>query len=458
MDFALVLIAGLALGGLLVWLFMRSSGAAVTARLEDREATLKALQDKFDALDSHAGDLEQQLAREQTAREKEASAAEERLVASRKLGEELKEQFEALSRQALDKNSKSFLDLANTQIKQIVEAAEARESKQKVEMKRLVDPLKESLKGVTEHLDSLEKERVTAYTSLTEQVKSLSEAQVQIQKEAANLVTALRKPTVRGRWGEFHLKRVVELAGLVEHCDFVEQENVQTDGGRLRPDLIVHLAGGRNIVVDAKTPLDAYLNAIESEDPERREAFIKQHLRQVRDHVKQLSSKLYHDQFKLAPDMVILFLPGESILYEASHADPTLLEFAIENRVLIATPMTLIALLHGVATGWRQDSIAENAQEISHLGQELYERIVTYAEHFEKVGTRLNSAVSSYNKAVGSLESRVLVSARRFKEMGSASSQEITELNRVDNAVRDIQSADLKSLPDSNGSDSASSA
>jgi DNA recombination protein RmuC len=232
---------------------------------------------------------------------------------------------------------------------------------------------------------------------------------------------------------------------LVEHCDFDEQHSVATDGGALRPDLVVHLAGGRNIVVDAKTPLDAYLNATESDDARVKESFLKTHVKQVREHVRQLASKSYHDQFALAPDMVVLFLPAESILYEASHHDPTLLEFGIENRVLIATPMTLIAMLHGVATGWRQDTIANNAQQISKLGQELYERICKYADHFSKVGSRLNSAVSSYNQAVGSLESRVLVSARRFKDMGSASTQDVPELEHVDSVSRELQAGDFRS-------------
>jgi len=443
MDLVTGAVPGIILGGILVWLYLRSVAAATTARLEDRESDISRLTEELSTANSDNTNLRDQLAREETAREQEAAAAGERLANEKKSREELLEQFAAASRKALDSNSKSFLDLAKTQVQQMLTEVDSREKKQKVEMEKIVDPLKESLKGVREHLTELEKVRLSAYSSLTEQIKGLSEAQLQIQKEAANLVTALRKPTVRGKWGEFHLRRVVELAGMVEHCDFDLQHSVSTDGGNLRPDLVVHLAGGRNIVVDAKTPLDAYLNAVETEDPEQKEKFLKSHVRQVRDHVRQLSSKSYHDQFALAPDMVILFLPAESILYEASHNDPTLLEFGIENRVLIATPMTLIALLHGVATGWRQDTIAKNAQQISKLGQELYERICKYAEHFSKVGSRLNSAVTSYNQAVGTLESRVLVSARKFKEMGSASSQDVPEIEPVDSAARELQSAEL---------------
>jgi DNA recombination protein RmuC len=444
MELGIGLGLGGALGSLLVWLFMRSGGAAIRARLEDRESALVGANARLAELAEEAAELREKLAREETARQQEAAAAAERLDSTRKNQEQLLEQFAATSRIALDSNSKSFLNLAKTHVQQMLTEVESREAKQKLEMDKVVDPLKVSLKDVREHLGALEKERVKAYTDLTAQVKGLSEAQMLIHKEAANLVTALRVPTVRGRWGEFHLRRVVELAGLVEHCDFNEQHSVQTDGGKIRPDLIINLAGGRTIVVDAKTPLDAYLNAVEVDDPVLKRTILKKHVKQVRDHVRQLASKSYHDQFALAPDMVILFLPAESILYEASHADPTLLEYGIENRVLIATPMTLIALLHGVATGWRQDSIAKNAQKISKLGQDLYERICKYTEHFAKVGSKLNSAVSSYNQAVGSLESRVLVSARRFKDLGSSSTQELPEIEHVDKSVREVRDEEYR--------------
>lgn len=448
MELGVGITLGVLIGGLVMWLFARSGSAAVSARLEDRESSLAETTGQLTEATKEIADLRERLAREQTAREQEAESANERLTAAKKTQEEQLEQFTAMSRKALDNNSKSFLELAKTQVKLMISDVDAREKIQKVEMEKLVGPLKESLKGVTDHLGELEKKRVEAYASLKEQIVGLSKAQLLIQKEAANLVTALRKPTVRGRWGEFHLRRVVELAGLVEHCDFEEQQTVSTDGVIIRPDLVVQLAGGRNIVVDAKTPLDAYLNAIEVEDDDLKMSFMKKHVKQVREHIRQLASKSYHDQFALAPDMVILFLPAESILYEASYADPTLLEYGIKNRVLIATPMTLIALLHGVATGWRQDTIAENAQQISKLGQDLYDRICTYAEHFSKVGSRLNSAVTSYNQAVGSLESRVLVSARRFKELGSASTQKVPELQHVDTLTRELKVSDLKRLSD----------
>lgn len=446
MELVLATATGAAIGGLVTWLYLRSRSAAVEARLEDRDKSLAKELETSDILNRELTETRERLAGEKTAHTKDTEAAKERFEDLRKTQDELLEQYAAASLKALNSNSESFLKLAKTQINKMIAEVEAREKMQKKEMEKLVDPLKESLKGVDEQLEKLEKKRIEAYSALTEQVKGLSAAQLQIQKETANLVTALRKPTVRGRWGEFHLRRVVELAGLVEHCDFEEQQSVDTDDGKLRPDLVVRLAGGRNIVVDAKTPLDAYLNAIEAEDPDVKNDFLKKHVKQVREHVRQLAAKAYHDQFILAPDIVVLFLPSESILYEASHADPTLLEFGIENRVLIATPMTLIALLHGVATGWRQDTIAKNAQQISKLGQDLYERICKYAEHFSKVGSRLNSVVTSYNQAVGTLESRVLVSARRFKELGSASTQDIPQLEQIDTSPREIQSPELKRI------------
>ncbi len=448
MELGAGILIGLFLGGLFVWLISKARTATIATRLEEKEQSVTALSAELRDATAEKSDLKAELSGEVAAREQERLASEEKLALIKEAQEELLLQFQSLSRKALDINNKSFLELAKTQVEQLLTRVDAKEQKRSLEMQKMVDPLKDSLKDVTKHIGDLEKERVRAYSSLTEQVKGLQDAQLQIQKETSNLVTALRRPSVRGQWGEFHLRRVVELAGLVEHCDFEEQKTVSTDGGLLRPDLVVHLAGGRNIIVDAKTPLEAYLSAVEAEDGEKKSAFIDQHVRQVRDHVKNLASKSYHDQFEMAPEMVVLFLPAESMLYEASHADPTLLEYGIKNRVLIATPMTLIALLHGVASGWRQDLIVQNAQQISQLGQELYDRICKLAEHFAKVGSRLNSAVTSYNQAVGSLERRVLVSARRFKEMGAGSSQDVEEIDQVDTAAKQLEAADF-----SNGSE-----
>ncbi len=443
MELGIGTLVGALLGGLIAWLVGKARSASITARLEEKEESALARTAELKQLSAEHSDLNAKYSAEVAGREQERIAAEEKLILLREAQEELLTQFQALSRKALDSNNKSFLELAKTQVEHLLTKVDAKEDKRALEMKNLVDPLEKSLKEVNKQIGDIEKQRVDAYSSLKEQVKGLQEAQLQIQKETNNLVTALRKPTVRGQWGEFHLRRVVELAGMVEHCDFDEQQTVRTDDGLLRPDLVVHLAGGRNIVVDAKTPLDAYLSGVEEEDTDKKKAFFKKHVRQVRDHVKDLASKSYHNRFEMAPEMVVLFLPAESMLYEAAHADPTLLEYGIQNRVLIATPMTLIALLHGVASGWRQDLIVQNAQQISLLGQELYERICKMAEHFSKVGSRLNSAVTSYNSAVGSLERRVLVSARRFKEMGAGSTQDVQEIEQVDTAVKQLEAGDF---------------
>lgn len=429
----------MAIGGAMAWLFLKARYSGVQARADELLAARDQAVSELTTLRESESSLRANLSAEKAAREQEIKGWQEKQDALIKAQEELMKQFDALSRKALDLNSKSFLELAKTQMEKMITDVDQKETKRKLELEKLVQPLSKSLEDVSKHVREVEKEREKAYASITEQVKGLSEAQLAIRKEASNLVNALRRPSVRGRWGEMQLRRVVEMAGMLDHCDFEEQHTVHSDNGRLRPDMIVHLAGGRTIVVDAKAPLSAYLDAVETEDEIQREQFMKKHAEQVKTHIRQLSTKAYQDQFSSTPDMVVLFLPGESFYYAAQEMDPSLIEEGVENNVVIATPTTLITLLKAVAYGWRQEQLAENAQKISQLGQELYDRLRVLAEHINKVGRGLNSAMNSYNSAVSSMERRVLVSARKFKELGSSTSAELPEVTEIEGVPRQLE-------------------
>ncbi|MDE2995129.1 MAG: DNA recombination protein RmuC [Bacteroidota bacterium] len=426
-------------GAGVMYLILNSRTAGLRATNVELLSARDEARTERDSLRESNAQLRADLSAERAAREQEVKGWQEKQDALLKAQEELMKQFDALSRKALDLNSKSFLELAKTQMEKMITNVDAKEEKRKLELEKLVNPLSKSLEDVSKHVREVEKEREKAYASITEQVKGLSEAQIAIRKEASNLVNALRRPSVRGRWGEMQLRRVVEMAGMLDHCDFEEQHTVHSDNGRLRPDMIVHLAGGRTIVVDAKAPLSAYLDAVETEDEIAREQFMKKHAEQVKTHIRQLSTKAYQDQFSSTPDMVVLFLPGESFYYAAQEMDPSLIEQGVENNVVIATPTTLITLLKAVAYGWRQEQLAENAQKISQLGQELYDRLRVLADHINKVGRGLNSAMNSYNSAVSSMERRVLVSARKFKELGSSTSAELPEVSELEGAPRQLE-------------------
>jgi len=373
-----------------------------------------------------------------------------RAFSTSNVSEDLKTTFKALSADALKDNSESFLRLAQENLKGFQKEAEGTLEQKRTEVENLIKPMKEALEKVDTGITEVEKARTLAYGELINQVKSLGAGQDKLTSETSNLITALRAPSVRGRWGEMQLRRTMEFAGMMQHCDFDEQQSVKSEDSWLRPDVVVHLPGGKNVVVDAKTPLQAYIEAIESDDAEFQLQKLKDHATQVRSHITSLASKDYWEHFENSPEFVVMFIPGESFYSAALQSDPSLIEFGAEHKVLIATPTTLIGLLRTVAYVWKQEKIAESAQAISDLGKELYDRIRVLAEHFASVGTHLDKSVEAYNKAVGSLESRVLTSARKFANLESSTTREIPLLGPVERFSRTVQQEELSNSLETN--------
>jgi DNA recombination protein RmuC len=420
---------------LLIGLF--AGAAVVTAALRPRLRSLAADADR-------AHELEHELVRATTELEHERERSAERLATVKDAQERLSDSFKALSAEALQASVAQLTELAQAQLKTAQAEAKGDLDKRQHAVEQLVAPLKEQLGRVDAQLRGLDQERRESRGRLEAQLRTLAETGERLRTETGALVSALRKPNTRGQWGQMQLRNVVELAGMVRYCDFVEQSSLGGAEASLRPDLIVSMPGGKHVVVDAKAPLQGVLDAYEARDEEEREQHLRAHARLLRKHVKALADKAYWDQLDSGPDFVVMFLPGEHLYGAALEADPALLEDAMAQRVLIATPTTLLALLRAVGYGWQQERVAQSAQAISELGRELHSRLVKLSSLFATLGTRLNSAVRAYNETVGSYEARVIPAARRFADHGAVSSgRELPELEQVTVNARTVEVVEL---------------
>jgi DNA recombination protein RmuC len=449
----LVLGVGLLVGAVIGVLVARSRQLSSSGRVEVERAALTVERDAARAeserlaveargWSDRAQEADREVARLTTSLEMAERAGAERLADLQRAQEALTERFRLLSQEALDRTSERLLAMTDEKLRTAEKHAGAELEQRRQAVENLVKPIEVQLEQVRAQLHDVEKLRHGAYTELREQVRAMNQTSEQLRVETASLVTALRAPQVRGRWGEMQLRRVVESAGMVEHCDFVEQAHVSTDDGALRPDLVVRLAGGKQVVVDAKVAFSGYLEAVEARDDATRAARLRAHARHLREHIDGLAAKAYWDQFQPAPEFVVMFVPAEAFLNAALDEDPTLLEHAFERNVVLATPQTLIALLRTVAYTWRQEALAANARQVYQLGRELHGRLATMGGHLAKLGTEIGGAVKAYNNTVSSLESRVLVTARRLTEL-QVVEDDLASPAQVEVATRQVQAPEL---------------
>ena len=440
----LLFFSGSVVGGIVIWLIVSSRLKAAyflqvgeaRAQAQVAEKMHEESRKDFEALRKQLEGEQQSRVRAETQLQEAAKGLEEQKRVLEEAKQRLMDSFKALSAEALDMNNKKFLTEAEQRLKMVMQEAQGDLGKREEAIQGVVRPLQDVLRRYEEQVRGMEERRQTAYGSLDQQLRDLASAVPLLQKETGNLVNALKDSRVRGRWGELALRRAAEVAGMINHCDFEEQGSVEGEEGRQRPDMTVHLPRGRDIVVDAKSPMDAYQEALTTSDPQVREQALKRHALHVRNHMNSLASKAYWNDKKDRVDFVVMFMPGESLFSAALEADPTLLEEAMEKRVILASPTTLVALLRAVEIGWRQELMAQNAEKISDLAKELYERIAKFADHLRKMGSALGQATGAYNSAVGSFEGRVLPSARKFKELGVPANEEISAMLPVEQEPR----------------------
>lgn len=453
-------IAGLILGGALVALLLRARLTGLDRDLVHSRGEVAKLTAEAVTGQAQATELQQQLAAARaelgnevvalrTQLEQERQAAQDKIALLEDAEQRLTAQFKALSADALKSGREQLLEVAKAELRTVRTEAQGDLEKRQEAVAQMVAPIKESLGKVDARLEQIEKDRHAAGAQLSAEMRTVVEANERLRAETGALTLALRQPHTRGRWGELQLRRVIEMVGMTAYCDFVEQRSVDSADGRLRPDVIVNLPGGKQVVVDSKAPLQHFLDAANAPNEDARRAHLVAHARGLRQHMKALSAKSYWAQFDAAPDFVILFLPGEHFYSAALEIEPGLIEEGVKQCVLVATPMTLITLLRAVSYGWQQEKVAESARAVSELGRELHTRLALLVERIEKLGRRLDLAVGAYNDTVGTLEGRVLPSARRFEEHGAVSAgKELKTVAPLATVARQIHAPELKPTSD----------